>query len=71
MAPEPEGYSGKLSSSLPIRGGQYLDAMHEYVLMYDDVRRAKSPRAEILEFAQNTYAAGADLAGWDRSALER
>ena len=39
--------------------------------MYDDVRSAKSPAAEILEFAQSTYEAGADLAGWDRAALER
>jgi hypothetical protein len=39
--------------------------------MYDDVRRTPSPREEILKFAQNTYAAGADLAGWDRAALER
>jgi hypothetical protein len=45
--------------------------MHEFILMYDDVRRAKSPRVEILEFAQRTYQAGADLAGWDRAALER
>jgi hypothetical protein len=39
--------------------------------MYDDVRRAASPRAEILEFAQSTYEAGANLAGWDRASLER
>jgi len=68
MAPEPAGYGAR--PSLP-SGSTYLDQMHEFLLMYDDVRRAKSPRAEILEFAQNTYAAGADLAGWDRSALER
>ena len=68
MAPEPPGYGTK--PSLPA-GGSYLEAMHEFLLMYDEVRRTKSPRAEILEFAQNTYAAGADLAGWDRSALER
>jgi hypothetical protein len=68
MAPEPPGYGTK--PSLPA-GGSYLEAMHEFLLMYDDVRRAKSPRAEILEFAQNTYAAGADLAGWDRGSLER
>jgi hypothetical protein len=45
--------------------------MHEFLLMYDEVRRSKSPGAEILEFAQKTYEAGADLAGWDRAALER
>ena len=27
--------------------------------------------AEILEFAQSTYEAGANLAGWDRASLER
>jgi hypothetical protein len=68
MAPEPTGYGAGVS--LPV-GGLYQDQMHEFLLMYDDVRRAKSPRLEILEFAQNTYAAGAELAGWDRAALER
>src|SRR6266498_1205500 len=67
MAPEPAGYGGR--PSLP-QGSLYLDQMHEFLLMYDDVRRAKSPRTEILEFAQRTYEAGADLAGWDRNALE-
>lgn len=67
MAPEPADYGAEVS--LPL--GQYLDSMHECVLMYDDVRRAKSPRAEILEFAQNTYSAGANLAQWDRANLER
>jgi len=39
--------------------------------MYDDVRHAASPRDVILQFLQTTYAAGADLAGWDRPSLER
>jgi Family of unknown function (DUF5996) len=68
MAPEPPGYPTR--PSLP-PGCSYQDQMHIFLLMYDDVRRAKSPRAEILEFAQNTYAAGAELAGWDRASLER
>jgi len=67
MAPEPAGYSTRPS----LRRGGYQDQMHEFILMYDDVRRAKSPREEILEFAQRTYEAGADLAEWDRAALER
>jgi hypothetical protein len=67
MAPEPEGYGTAVSKG----SGFYSDKMHEYFLMYDDVRRAQSPRAEILQFAQNTYAAGAHLAGWDRTSLER
>ncbi len=68
MAPEPTGYGARVS--LPV-GCLYQDQVHEFLLMYDDVRRVKSPRAEILEFAQNTYAAGADLGGWDCAALER
>jgi hypothetical protein len=67
MAPEPQGYAARPSLS----SGGYNDQMHEFLLMYDDVRRAKSPRREILEFAQRTYEAGADLAKWDRAALER
>jgi hypothetical protein len=49
----------------------YPSKLHEFLLMYDDVRRATSPRDEILEFAQSTYEAGANLAGWDRATLER
>jgi hypothetical protein len=68
MAPEPTGYSAQ-----PIRPDRasYHDLMRECLLMYDDVHRAKSPRHEIIEFAQSTYDAGANLAAWDREALER
>jgi len=68
MAPEPAGYG--VRPNLP-PGGFYQDQMHEFLLMYEDVRRSKSPGNEILEFAQRTYEAGADLARWDRAALER
>ncbi len=67
-APEPPnmGAQGIQPSTASFQG-----ALHEFILMYDDARRAKSPREEILQFAQTTYEAGANLAGWDRSALER
>jgi hypothetical protein len=68
MAPEPAGYGAQ--RILP-KAGFYQDQMHEFLLMYEDARRSKSPSTEILEFAQKTYEAGADLAGWDRAALER
>lgn len=67
MAPEPQGYNARAK----LQSGFYSDPMHEFFLMYEDVRKAKSPRAEILEFAQRTYEAGAELAGWDRATLER
>lgn len=45
--------------------------MGEFILKYDDARAAASPDLAILDFCQNTYEAGANLAGWDRAALER
>jgi hypothetical protein len=67
-APEPPGLSHQLVRP---PAGLYQSKLHEFVLMYDDVCRATSPRDEILEFAQSTYEAGANLAGWDCAALER
>jgi hypothetical protein len=43
----------------------------EFVLLYEDVRRAASPEDALMAFLETTYAAAADLAGWDRTALER
>lgn len=43
----------------------------EFILNYEDVRAAKSPDTAILEFCQSSYEAGANLARWDRKALER
>jgi len=45
--------------------------MGEFILKYDDVRTAPSPNQAILDFCQTTYEAGANLAQWDRDALER
>ena len=68
MAPEPAGFK-----THPVRPKQafYHSGMSEFFLMYDDVRRAESPADMLLEFIQSTYEAGADLAKWDRAALER
>jgi hypothetical protein len=52
--------------------GAFFDKqLGEFLFMYDDVRRASSPRDAILAFAQSAYEAGANLAHWDRAALER
>jgi hypothetical protein len=67
-APEPPGYD--VQSARP-KGAFYQKKLHEYLLLYDDVRHTASPRDEILQFAQSTYEAGANLAGWDRASLER
>ena len=68
MAPEPGGFGERIVRP---SGAVYPSKLHEFILMYDDVRKAKSPREEILEFAQSTYEAGAQMAGWDRGLLER
>jgi hypothetical protein len=66
--PEPAG----LSKARVRPDGAYYDPhMQEFLLPYDDVRNAVDPGAMLLDFLQTTYAAGADLAGWDRSSLER
>ena len=67
-APEPGGFAeGKVSPSQ----AYYQPTMHEFLLMYDDVRQSAAPAKTLLDFLQSTYDAGANLGKWDRAALER
>lgn len=66
--PEPEGFK---SASLRPAGARYDATLGEFILPYEDVRRSSSPDATLLEFLQTSYEAAADLADWDRRALER
>jgi hypothetical protein len=50
-------------------GAFWSDAMKEFFLPYDEVRRSADPAKTIPELAQSTYDAGATLAGWDRAGL--
>ncbi len=68
MAPEPPQYG---EQRVQPDNAFYSRQLREFLLMYDDVRSAKSPRAEILEFAHSIYEAGADLADWNRASLEK
>jgi hypothetical protein len=43
----------------------------EFVLLYEDVRRAASPEDVLMAFLETSYVAAAELARWDRMALER
>ena len=65
--PEPSGYADQR-----VRPAQafYHAELGQFVLMYDDVRRASAPDQMILDFCQSTYEAGATLGRWDRSNLE-
>jgi hypothetical protein len=66
-SPAPEGYS--TYKVLPSEAF-YHSQLGEFVLMYDDVRRAASPKNTLLDFLQSTYEAAANLSEWDRAALE-
>ena len=67
-APQPPGFAEH-----PVHPASafYNKQMGEFLLMYDDVRTAISPRNALLDFCQSTYEAGADLGNWDRRELER
>ncbi len=66
--PEPAGFA---DAPLKPEAAFYSADLHEFILPYDAVRQAESPDATLLEFLQSTYEAAADLAQWDRGALER
>jgi len=70
--PEPAGLSD-VAGQGKIRPAQtfYSSEMKEFFLLYDDVRKSASPEKTLMDFCQTTYEAGANLAGWDRAALER
>ncbi|MDQ1728686.1 MAG: hypothetical protein QOD33_811 [Pyrinomonadaceae bacterium] len=76
--PEPVGLAETAAQGI-IRPAQtfYSAELKEFFLKYDDVRRAgsadgsKSPEKTLMDFCQTTYEAGANLAAWDRAALER
>jgi hypothetical protein len=66
--PEPPGFP-----EAPIKPGAafYSADLREFILPYDAVRQSESPDSTLLDFLQSTYEAGANLAKWDRSSLER
>jgi len=68
MAPEPLGFR---DSAVKPGAAHYDAELGEFILMYGDMRKASSPAQVLLEFCQSTYEAGATLAKWDRSSLER
>jgi len=67
-APEPPGFAVQ---RVRPEAAFYHPQMKEFLLMYDDVRAAASPKAALMEFLQSTYDAAADGGKWDRKALER
>ena len=65
--PSPEGFADAMVQ--PTEAAWNAD-LGEFLLPYDAVRTATDPDAALLAFCQSTYNAAADLAKWDRAALE-
>jgi hypothetical protein len=66
--PEPDGYG---DTPLRTPGAFYDKNVGQFILPYDAMRQAPDPDALLLGFLQETYEAAADLAKWNRNALER
>jgi hypothetical protein len=66
--PQPAGFADAVVRPA---GALWHQDLGEFVLPYETVRQAKAPDECLLEFLESTYSAAADLAQWDRAALER
>jgi uncharacterized protein DUF5996 len=60
--PKPDGIEGQ---RIEPASANWEPRLGEFALLYDDVRKAASPKDAILDFCESTYAAGARLGGWD------
>ncbi|HET7028049.1 MAG TPA: DUF5996 family protein [Candidatus Limnocylindrales bacterium] len=65
--PEPDGFA---TAAVRPDAAFYHAALGEFVLRYDDVRKMDDPAGAVTAFLEDTYARGADLGAWPRSALE-
>jgi len=65
--PSPDGLA---EAKVEPGAARWDSALGEFVLPYDAVRGAADPPATLMAFLQSTYAAAADLANWDRAALD-
>jgi hypothetical protein len=66
--PTPPGFG-----AAPVRpaAAYFQPDLGDFILPYDAIRQSGSPDDDLLGFLQSTYEAAADLARWDRGALER
>jgi hypothetical protein len=67
-APVPEGLS---EAKIRPDGAGWDKALGEFVFKYDAVRAEAAPEKAVMEFLESSYGAAADVAKWDRAALER
>lgn len=65
--PTPDGFAAAKAAP---EAARFDTTLGEFILDYEAVRTAPDPDAALLAFLDSTYAAAADLANWDRAALE-
>lgn len=65
--PTPDGFA---SATVSPSRARFDAELGEFLLPYEAVQGASEPDLVLLSFLQSTYEAAADLAGWDRAALE-
>jgi hypothetical protein len=65
--PAPEGFA---AARVKPDAAFFSEQLGEFLLPYDAVRKASDPDAALMAFLTSTYEAAADLAKWDRDALE-
>jgi hypothetical protein len=66
--PEPPGLA---AAAIRPAAAYYSRELADFILPYEAVRSAPLPDDAVMEFYQSAYEAGANLAGWDRAALDR
>lgn len=65
--PEPSGFADFADRPA---GAFYHNELRQFLFPYEAARAADDPDQAVLDFLEFSYAAAADLAGWDRDALE-
>lgn len=65
--PEPAGFS---QAPVAPAAAYYHPTLREFILPYKAVQQAEDPEQTLLAFLHSTYHAAANLANWDRDALE-
>jgi hypothetical protein len=68
VRPEPAGLA---TTPVQPATAYYSRELADFILPYEALRTSSSPDETVLEFCQSVYDAGADLARWDRAALDR
>lgn len=69
-APEPAGIETHILQP-SAAWWEKLESSHMALYKYDDFRKSKRPRHDLLSFCQSSYEAGAESGNWPRGDLER